>query len=212
MDSPYDADYYLNGASTGRSNYTDYRWLPELTLPMARLVMMLMGIQKGDRLLDFGAARGYFVKAMRKHGVEAWGVDVSQWAVDNCDPAVKEYMSTKLTVRPRYFDYIWCKDVLEHIEVDELCMILSDLSDSVMRGMFFIVPLAESKGGKFICPHDEQDPTHVNRYTMEEWLTIISNHCPGFSVFASYHVPVLKKVSEMYPRSTAFIHAKRLIA
>jgi hypothetical protein len=34
MDSSYyDADYYLDGLNSGKSNYENYSWMPDLTLP-----------------------------------------------------------------------------------------------------------------------------------------------------------------------------------
>ena len=31
----YDKDYFKNGIASGKSCYSNYRWLPELTIPMA---------------------------------------------------------------------------------------------------------------------------------------------------------------------------------
>lgn len=205
----YDADYYLRGVETHKSNYQDYRWIPELTIPMAHVAKRVLGYRDGESVVDFGAARGFFVKALRKFGLDARGVDISHWAVENCDPAVKEFMSNDTILSPACCDHIWCKDVLEHIDLDDLCMTLPMLAASARKSLFFIVPLTESRGGEFLCPHDEQDPTHVNRFHLKEWLSIIQSHANDFIVYGSYRIPNMKLVSERFPFSTAFIHAKR---
>ena len=67
----YDADYFLRGKQTGRSLYENYRWLPDLTIPMVAAMIRHLGIKPDDKILDFGCARGYVVKAFREMGYRA---------------------------------------------------------------------------------------------------------------------------------------------
>src|SRR5436305_1382867 len=84
----YDEDYFLRGKESGKSLYSDYRWLPELTIPMVCAMIRHLGIGPDDTVLDFGCARGYVVKAFQELGYIAYGYDTSEWAVQNADPAV----------------------------------------------------------------------------------------------------------------------------
>src|SRR3954469_1999410 len=84
----FDSDYFLHGKQTGKSLYEDYRWMPELTIPMVERMIAHLGIVKGDTILDFGCARGYAVRAFQQLGYDAWGIDCSGWAIENCDKAV----------------------------------------------------------------------------------------------------------------------------
>src|ERR1019366_3070489 len=71
----YDADYYLRGKQTGVSLYEDYRWMPELTVPMVGAIRDHLFIEQGETVLDFGCARGYIVKAFREvFEIEAYGI------------------------------------------------------------------------------------------------------------------------------------------
>ena len=72
----YDSAYYLAGLASGKSNYVDYSWKPDLTLPMADWLKRILRIKDGDTLLDFGCARGYLVKALRTQGIQAHGYDL----------------------------------------------------------------------------------------------------------------------------------------
>ncbi len=47
----YDRDYYERGLASGKSNYDNYRWIPELTFPMAMTIIDVLGIRRGDRVL-----------------------------------------------------------------------------------------------------------------------------------------------------------------
>ena len=84
----YDEDYFENGIKTGKSCYENYRWLPELTIPMAMTIIDLLKIQRFETVLDFGCAKGYLVKAFKLLYRNAFGVDASPYAIANCDSEV----------------------------------------------------------------------------------------------------------------------------
>src|SRR6266850_2392896 len=113
----YDADYFMRGKQTGKSLYEDYHWMPQLTTRMVRVIVEHLGITSGDKILDFGCARGYLVKAFRLMGYCSWGLDISQWAIENCDPDVKGWVGLIGDESKRDApDWIIAKDVLEHVK------------------------------------------------------------------------------------------------
>lgn len=209
----YDEEYFMNGLVSGRSNYFSYSWQPDLTMPMVNHAKRYLGIHHGDSLLDWGAARGYFVKGMRMIGVQAHGYDISTWAVENCDPQVKVYIHNTLSFLPKDirdgYDFLWSKDVLEHIPLDELCMVLPRLLSITRKKSLFIVPLSAEKDGEYINPLDQKDETHIHRWTMKDWLVFLQKMSSDFVVSGSYRVPLLKASSELYPCSAAFITLSR---
>lgn len=203
-------DYYINGIKTGLSNYENYRWLPELTLPMAKSFIEIFGVKKGDTVLDFGTAMAFFVKALREHGMFAYGVDVSEWAIKNCDPDVVGYVFNKIEDCPQPFDYIFSKDVLEHIPTNELTKMLEKLFSICIEAAIFIVPLAKSEGGEYIYPNDELDKTHIHRKTLQGWVELIEPFANDFTIFVSQKIPSLKKASEQFEGSTGIIYCKKI--
>ena len=46
------------------------------------------GLVAGDRLLDIGCAKGFLVKELVDLGIDAYGIDISDYAVRNCHPDV----------------------------------------------------------------------------------------------------------------------------
>lgn len=203
-------DYYINGIKTGLSNYENYRWLPELTLPMAKSFIEIFGIEKKHIVLDFGCALGFFVKALREHRIRAFGVDISEWAVKNCDTDVVGYVYNKIEDCPYSFDYIFSKDVLEHIPTETLTQILEKLFSICTEAAIFIVPLADSEGGKYIYPNDELDKTHIHRKTLQGWVDLIEPFAKDFTIFVSNKIPSLKKASEQFNNSTGIIYCKKI--
>jgi SAM-dependent methyltransferase len=57
----------------------DGRWLP-----VARDLIAHFGLRAGDRFLDVGCAKGFLVKEMLSLGIDAYGLDISEYAVVNC--------------------------------------------------------------------------------------------------------------------------------
>jgi len=211
MQSPYTEDYFLRGASLGLSNYTDYRWLEERTMAHARRLIEVLGIEKNDTVLDWGCARGYTVKALRRLGINAWGYDTSEWAVQNCDPEIKEFVHQKFPVTmgdPSQFDHVLVKDVAEHLEPVELIQMAHCLLDATARiSIFIMVPLTERVGGQYVRKEDDMDVTHKIRWPLEDWMDFFRRRIPGESwvLTGSWHVPGLKPTSLSHPKSCGFI-------
>lgn len=203
----YDADYYLRGKETGKSLYENYRWMPELTMPMAKAICRQLGIERLKHrysMLDFGAARGYLVKAMRELGVDCLGIDTSEWAVANCDPEVTRYMTCGTEIPE--VDWIIAKDVLEHVPY--VVNVVQEMLEKARRGIFVVVPLSFVDGGPYVVPEYEKDITHIHRLTLGSWARMFM--CPGVEVTASYRVPGVKDNYASYWAGNGFITCKRL--
>jgi hypothetical protein len=201
----FDEDYYLNGLATHKSNYENYHWMPETTTNMAHYLIRHLGIRQNDSILDFGCARGYIVKAMRNLKIQAFGYDVSEWAINNCDEEVKQFVSnTFMNVRYAY-DFILAKDVFEHIPEIELSKIIPQLLKWVQNSLFITVPLTSFRDGPYVCPRDEMDATHVIRWTVVDWMNFLIQLAPkNFIVSVSTRIPVIKPMCEVYPMSYGF--------
>src|SRR5579862_3672374 len=94
--SVYDESYFLRGKESGKSLYENYRWMPDLTIPMVQRIIEHCGIRRGDSILDFGCARGYVVRAFRELGYNAYGYDISRWAIENADLAAYPYLTSSI--------------------------------------------------------------------------------------------------------------------
>lgn len=202
-------DYYLNGIEKGLSNYENYSWRPDQTLPMVDHVSRFLEIKFGDSLLDFGMARGYAVKAFRMRGIKAVGFDISKWAVENCDHGVKDYVINPFEDKVGW-DFLYSKDVLEHISEEQLCIQIPELLKRTRRKALFIVPLTLEEGGEYINPLDEKDSTHIVRSTLETWLSFLQKMDHSFIVSCAIRVPMLKVISEQYPGSSGFFTLHRI--
>lgn len=208
----FDADYYLRGPESGKSNYRNYQWMPDVTIPCAARMMRYLGAQFGDSVHDFGCARGFYVKAYKGLGFQATGSDISQWAIQNCDPDVRGDVFAR---PPEYaVDWVIAKDVLEHIHAAHLAPVMRDILQIIAKGALLIVPLGDSATGRYIAPQDNADLTHVTCWNLNQWLQFLDQaiEASGRRMVASggYKLPGVKSACDPYPESVAFLTVKTL--
>jgi len=167
----FNKDYYENGINTGVSLYTNYQWLPDLTLPMAFRIIETLQIDESHHVLDFGCAKGYMVKAFRLLYRNAYGVDISDYAINNSDKDVGKFLlkindSSDISNFNKTFDFTIAKDVFEHIPYDKINKVLIDIR-KYTKCLFVIVPLGDGK--KYYIDSYELDRTHVIREDRDWW-------------------------------------------
>jgi len=127
---------------------------------------------KPDNVMVLGCARGYLVKAFRDIGIECYGVDISEWAIENCHPDVVDYLYCgdicDLSMwDDKSFDFVFANDVLEHIRVPDLYLAL----DETCR-IGTIVRLGIPIGLDDRYPdQSEQEESHVSVYTHYWWIS-----------------------------------------
>jgi 2-polyprenyl-3-methyl-5-hydroxy-6-metoxy-1,4-benzoquinol methylase len=202
----YDSDYYLRGRESGKSLYEDYRWLPELTVPMVQAIDEHLDLSKRDVILDYGCARGYTVKAFREAlGIECYGVDISEWAIANADESTKPYLSCTDKIPPG-MDWIIAKDVLEH--VPNVADVITEMMESAKQGLFAVVPLSMIDGNPYVVESYEHDVTHIHRLCLSSWARMFMR--PGWSVTGSYMVRGVKGNYAAFEWGNGFITAKRI--
>jgi len=140
----FDEDYFENGIATGKSCYTNFRWLPEMTIRFAHKIIKALDLRDGEKLLDFGCAKGFMVKAFRLLDIDAYGCDISDYAVTNADHSVKDYVKKITNGIPFdiHFDWTLSKDVFEHLTEAQLDNVLPSIH-KVSDKLFVIVPAYE---------------------------------------------------------------------
>ncbi len=77
-------EYFDGTREQGYGGYRyDGRWLP-----IAEDIIRHFGLKPGDRVLDVGCGKGFLVKDLMKAcpGLEAFGLDISEYALRHCEP------------------------------------------------------------------------------------------------------------------------------
>jgi SAM-dependent methyltransferase len=200
----FDEKYFEDGVRSRVSAYENYRWMPERSIREASSIINNISF---TTVLDFGCAKGFMVHALRLLGKEAHGVDVSEYAVTNCHPKVKEYLTIVDTAEDIKggWDLIIAKDVLEHIPKEEIPSVLAALRRRC-KTIFVAVPLGD--GTRYRIREYEMDITHVTKEPEEWWLTTLVE--AGFKIkYFDYEFGHLKENWTVpHPYGNAFIVAE----
>jgi cyclopropane fatty-acyl-phospholipid synthase-like methyltransferase len=176
----YNRDYFENGIVNGISGYMNYRWMPELTLRMVHYLAENLPLQRDQKILDFGCAKGFVVKALKILDFDAYGVDISEYATKNADGDIRDYCRLVTGVRDRqlydqHYDWLLSKDVFEHIVEEELEFLLKKSVPYVDR-MFAVIPVAANDySNEFIVPDYNRDITHVTIKSKEWWQDLFQS-------------------------------------
>jgi cyclopropane fatty-acyl-phospholipid synthase-like methyltransferase len=186
MSSFFDEDYFSNGRKSGKSLYENYRWLPALSKPLAQALEDFVGFNEGAKLIDYGCARGYLVRALVERGLDCFGIDVSEYAIKHADTKIRNRLTLGAgdsienavnNFNVYSFDYMLAKDVFEHIHPTTLTKLLRHAHCHVQK-MYVLVPLGDN--GVYRINEYEKDKSHVVAENEDWWANLFESN--GFRV------------------------------
>ncbi len=168
MDTIYNS-YFFNDfyAENGGGSYLDKEhWSPFFDSVAKQIVSKFAP----KTVLDAGCATGYLVSALRKLGVEAWGIDISEYAISKGDEEIKDYLAVaSITERlpesfPEKFDLVITIEVLEHLFPADGAAAIANLCSLTDTVIFTSTPT------------DIEDRTHCNVQQPEYWAKIFAEN------------------------------------
>src|SRR5262245_41460203 len=115
---------------------------------------------KPTRVLDVGCAKGFLVESLRDRGVEAFGIDISEYAISEVRPDIRLYCRVASALDPldRSYDLITCIEVLEHLTEEEGRSAIANICRSTNDVLFSSTP------------DDVIEPTHTNVRPRSWWI------------------------------------------
>ena len=133
----YGQMYFDGPREYGYGGYKyDGRWQS-----VARDVVLHFELSPGDRVLDIGAAKGFLVKDLVDLGIDAYGADVSEYAVANCHPDVVGRMhvatADRLPFPDASFEAVIAIDVIHNLARDRAVVALREVQ-RLTRGKAFV--------------------------------------------------------------------------
>lgn len=134
-------DYFDGDRKHGYGGYKyDGRWVA-----FAKQLIAHYGLQPGDRVLDIGCAKGFLVHDFRQAlpGLEATGVDVSDYAIAHAMPEVRSHVSvanaTQLPFPDQHFDLVVSINTLHNLRLPELSRALKEIMRVGRRAKFVVM-------------------------------------------------------------------------
>ncbi|WP_107675396.1 class I SAM-dependent methyltransferase [Agrobacterium sp. LAD9] len=161
----FDADYFQNGQTKG-TVYNNYLEVARTSAIYREIAQLIFNVFRPVRTLEIGCATGIIVKHLNELGVEAHGIDVSEWAITNREhDNVVLAGAEQLPYPDGHFDFVYSVHAMEHIPAplkDSAFAELKRVSEKAVHlHMLPIVGEGPYSGPKEIV--DEilhRDPTH----------------------------------------------------
>jgi SAM-dependent methyltransferase len=160
--SEYGPDYFDTHGRLGPCVYTrqNPHWLKFFGDVADEIVRRL----NPRTVLDVGCAKGFLVECLRDRGVEAYGFDVSEYAISEVRPDIKPYcwVGSATNGISQNYDLITCIEVCEHLPE-------SDAQDAIRQ--------MSVHGDRILfssTPGDFTEPTHVNVRPVIDWLRLFA--------------------------------------
>lgn len=149
----FDEYYYATGC--GRPYGRDPEWM-NFFEQIADRIQSSIGPAS---VLDAGCAWGLLVEALRRRDVDAFGVDVSEFAVQKAHPDVRRFcwVGSLAEPLPGAYDLVVCIEVLEHMPAEQAEQAIGNLC-RLSRDILFSS-----------TPFDYKEATHFNVRPPEYW-------------------------------------------
>ena len=117
-------------------------------------------------VLDAGCAFGFLVESLRDRAVEAYGLDISEYAIQQAREDIKPFcrVGSVLEPLPRTYDLIVCIEVLEHLtpqQCDQAIGYFCQASDDILFSS---------------TPDDYHEATHINVNPPGYWAGLFARH------------------------------------
>lgn len=162
-DKLYDADYYRDGCAV--DGYSDYGRSEKWVRFFGNAAKKIKRRYRPKSVADVGCAFGLLTEALVDLGVDAYGFDVSPYAISNARDDMKDRLRVHsifepIPLRPHgeKYDMTICIEVLEHLPPEMTDQAIDNLCATSDRILFSS------------SPDDFDEPTHFNVLPTAEWL------------------------------------------
>lgn len=165
----YNEDYYRN-YDVGLSTPVDYETSQYTKDFLEKIADKIISFYHPKTVLDAGCAMGHLVAALRDRGVEAYGLDISEYAISKVREDIRPYcvvgsLGEKLPDSlPDHFDLVTTIEVMEHLYSEDGEKAIANLCSLADMILFCSTP------------DDFSDPTHVNVQQREYWAKLFAQN------------------------------------
>ena len=194
-DKIYGKSYYDNyDVGIKCVNYEDSTYTKDFLTGIAKHIVDDL---KPTTVLDAGCAMGHLVAALRDLGVEAFGIDVSEYAISKVREDARQYCAVGSIVEelpdsfPETFDLIVSIEVLEHLYEADGKAAIGNLCKHTNQFLFCSTP------------DDFDDPTHLNVRQREYWARCFAE--AGFYDDVNYRPTYLTYYASFFRRSNDWV-------
>ena len=135
-------EFFDGDRSTG---YGGFEYMPRFWQPVIPAFVEHWGLAGESSLLDVGCAKGFMLYDLREAvpGIRVAGIDVSEYAIENGKPEVREFLSVadakSLPFEDNSFDVVISINTVHNLDRDECAQALQEIERVARQGAFITV-------------------------------------------------------------------------
>ena len=159
-DADYGAWYYQHGC--GIPYERNDHWLGFFR----GIAEQIVALFHPSSVLDAGCAFGMLVEALRDLGVDAYGVDISEYALSQAREDIRPYLRQGSLAEPfdRRYDLVISIEVLEHLSASDIPQAVKNIANATDTLVFSSTP------------DDYREATHISIRPPEQWSADFARH------------------------------------
>lgn len=204
----YDREYFENPNLSGYIDGYQYEIYKAYFDNIAKFIVEKF---QPESVLDIGCAKGYLVKSFLDLGINAYGVDISAYAINNSLPEVRSRLKLcdieqeKLPFNDDSFDVVIMTEVIEHLKKIDFAM--EEIKRVLKQNG--IVYLTTPTPKEAIMLPNHSDPTHINVHDADFWREFFKECGFDCEILPYIKSPEAKDVIEMLnPEKNRFLQSK----
>ena len=144
--------------------FYDGRWKS-----VAKRIVKEYNLKKGSKVLDIGCGKGFLVKDLIDLGIDAYGLDISEYAVNNCENSVTGRIhlgnAKKLPFKQSSFDFVISINCIHNLSRKNCIVALKEIS-------------RVSKNNKSFVQVDSYDNKKQKKIFLDWVLTAVTHYYP----------------------------------
>src|SRR5271157_4648466 len=197
--SQYNEAYYQSYSGCHLPYERNTYWLQFFHATAEQIVRSL----KPRTVLDAGCAKGFLVEAFWERGVQAYGIDISEYAIGEVRRDIQPYCRQASLTKPieGRFDLVTCIEVLEHLPEEDARQAIRNLTSVTDTILFSSTPT------------ELTEPTHVNVRPTISWLQLFAAN--GFApdlvydaTFITPHAFLLRRADAPPPEDVLVVFSE----
>jgi len=182
----YDEDYFCADVTGGktyrRPDGSEGKWgyaARQKWTGWTGIIEPLKFLFKPRMVLDVGCGTGSFVEMARVCRVKAFGIDFSEWAIENALEGAKKYVSVgdarNIPFPDGSFDFELATDLMEHIYLEDVDRVIDELCRVSSKWIFLQIATVGMKDKPmegYILRKGEPIPLEIEAYAVAGHVSV----------------------------------------
>jgi ubiquinone/menaquinone biosynthesis C-methylase UbiE len=144
----FDYDYFDGDRKFGYGGYyNDGRWNK-----VAKKIINHYKLKENSKVLDVGCAKGYLVSALCSFNINAFGIDISEYAIKNSEASIRDKLTKcnakNLSFKDNYFDAVISFNTIHNLKESDCIKSLQEIMRVSKKSKFVQVDAYENNKEK----------------------------------------------------------------